>query len=70
MAILKTYDIDDLESKGAFGPLQMTARTAEWLGLEPRRMRALRTEGLQARAIATRYAARAGCSTPGTSPPF
>lgn len=44
--------LPDERQGGAFGPLQMTARTATWLGLDHRRMRA------GAAADATRYAAQ------------
>ena len=46
-------DLPDEAHGGAHGPLQMTARTAKWLRLEPYLMRS------GDRALATRYAARA-----------
>ena len=46
-------DLPDEAQGGSFGPLQMTARTAKWLGLEPRLMRS------GDEAAATRYAAQA-----------
>jgi hypothetical protein len=49
-------DLPDEQQGGAFGPLQMTARTAGWLGLDHRQMRSY---GQADQAQAVRYAARA-----------
>ena len=49
-------DLPDEAQGGSFGPLQMTARTATWLGLDHKH---LRSYGQGDRAQAVRYAAQA-----------
>lgn len=51
--------LPDEEQGGSHGPLQMTDRTAKWLGVDTRRLRARRRSDLRAHARAARYAARA-----------
>lgn len=51
--------LPDEAQGGAHGPLQMTDRTAKWLGVETRRLRARRRSDLPAQARASRYAAKA-----------
>lgn len=51
--------LPDEAQGGSHGPLQMTDRTAKWLGVDTKRLRAPRRGGAAAQAQASRYAARA-----------
>lgn len=51
--------LPDEAQGGSHGPLQMTDRTAKWLGVDSRRLRARRRSDLPAQARASRYAASA-----------
>lgn len=51
--------LPDEAQGGAHGPLQMTDRTARWLGVDSRQLRARRRSDLPAQARASRYAASA-----------
>lgn len=51
--------LPDEAQGGSHGPLQMTDRTAKWLGVDTKRLRARRRSDLPAQARASRYAARA-----------